>query len=207
MSFSSAARTDMVISMTLAELFLMLLFVVWYGYSPVYSEAARARLSDRIAELEKELEPARKNAELVREKEALLDWWRTQDPERAKHEGKTLPGTEGGGPGAPRCDPSQNVLVEADFRQGQISMRVLTRHRIVEESLGSGVPYPPTGVWLTDPAIVQGFLGAIRTQNLQAPCRGHYRLYYETKIDYFDGRELFEKVFYPARIVLAPPPA
>lgn len=214
MSFSKSARTEMVISMTLAELFLMLLFVVWYGFTPVWDEAERARLADRLVELETEVTAARTqladNKAQIADLTARLEWWRTRHPNEARLEGNTSPTTPGGGPGGrghSKCDPSTNVLAEASVQQGQVSLRLLSRPPDVARSFEtSGSAYPSAGVWLTDPPVIQGFIGAMQRVNEQSTCRWDFRLYYETKVDGFDGLEMFQTVFYLARKFQGPAP-
>ncbi|MBI3952082.1 MAG: hypothetical protein HY314_16670 [Acidobacteria bacterium] len=52
--------------------------------------------------------------------------------------------------------------------------------------------------------MIQAFLAGVRdyySSNAKVngtECRFDYRLTYESKEDYYDGRELFERYFYPA---------
>src|ERR1039458_10103554 len=67
----------------------------------------------------------------------------------------------------------------------------------------SGHTIPGTGVAIEDGTAIRGFLEAVRAYYRSAPsggreCRFDYRLSYQSKEDYFDGREMFEAYFYPA---------
>jgi uncharacterized coiled-coil protein SlyX len=195
----------MVISMTLAELFLMLLFVVWYGFTPVSGDAELARLKDTVARLEQEVTAARKtlaeNKKQIEDLTARLDWWRKRYPTEAADEGKppAAPGGLGDGKrGHGKCAPD-NVLIEASVQQGNTSLRVLARPPEVVQSFEKlGATYPDVKVWLDEPD-VERFLASLRRVNASAMCRWDFRLYYETKVDGFDGLERFQLVFYLAR--------
>jgi hypothetical protein len=193
----------MVISMTLAELFLMLLFVVWYGFTPLSGDADLARLRDRLAALETEVTAARKtlaeNKSLIGDLTARLEWWRSRYPKDVKDEGKSLTGGEGGR-GHSKCDLSNNVLAEASVQQGLVSLRVLARPSdLVQKFERLSSPYPDVKVWLDEPDVVDRFLDAMSRVNQAETCRWDFRLYYDTKIDGFDGLERFQLVFYLAR--------
>src|SRR5216684_2932658 len=135
MSLSRGVRTDLVISMTLAETFLLLVFVIWYGVVP----NTRVHTADTtppevlIAHLQKE------NAELKAQVEKLQDeltdmnrrlaWWRIRFPDLK------IPGSEKElealrselGRGKPACLPGDNVLVAVSVVEGHVSLKVLAR--------------------------------------------------------------------------------
>jgi hypothetical protein len=206
MSFSSGARTDMVISMTLAELFLMLLFVVWYGYRPKYTDAELARMVDDVVKLEAARKELQADKKTIRDQATRLEWWRTRYPGDKDKEGSKQVAGGKGGQDLPPCNPRQNVLVEADVREGHTWVRVVVDDARVRKSLGGEVAYPPIRAWLTEPAAISTFVAAVRKYSNRNECRWHYRLYYETKADYFDGHELLNTVFYPAKASGTPPP-
>ena len=56
MRFSKLERTDLVINMTLAEIFLLLLFVVWYGHTAILRSDPVAQMKEKLARLERENE-------------------------------------------------------------------------------------------------------------------------------------------------------
>src|SRR2546423_15585862 len=80
MRFSSPVRTDLVISMTLAEAFLLLLFVVWYGHTAIIRQDPAARMKEQLAALEKENEQLKKElkqaTDEVADLKVRLDLWR-----------------------------------------------------------------------------------------------------------------------------------
>src|SRR4051812_32086173 len=96
MNLPRSIRTDLVVSMTLAELFLMLLFVVWYAFTPERDEmeAEKARLVDEVVSLRRELHDAQEKNDKARLKiedlEGRLRWWRSVHPEEVKNE-KPIP--------------------------------------------------------------------------------------------------------------------
>ncbi|HLG54934.1 MAG TPA: hypothetical protein VI485_06360 [Vicinamibacterales bacterium] len=209
MSFTKSARTEMVISMTLAELFLMLLFVVWYGFTPLSGDAELARLMDTVAKLDADLKAAQKkvaeNSVEIADLSARLKWWQSRHPDEVVNELKST-GDGSKGRGHDKCDESNNVLVEASVQQGDVSLRVLARPDTLAKSFDDmGVPYPAVKVWLSE-ADMRGFVDTVRRVNAGAECRWDFRLYYDTKVDGFDGLERFQTAFYLARKFQRPRP-
>jgi hypothetical protein len=191
----------MVISMTLAEIFLMLVFVVWYGFTPEASE--NARLVDTVATLRRNL--ALTEAKLAKaqatvdQQRALLDWWRTRHPREAEFEGKSA--GELGGSGFPKCDRNGNVIAEASVLAGAVSVGILQRPAALAQWFEtSGRRYPDVGTTLTDAGEVRGFLATVGAYYADNACRWDYRLLHQTARDYMDGRKMFEGVFYSAGI-------
>jgi hypothetical protein len=67
----------------------------------------------------------------------------------------------------------------------------------------SGRPRPPVGIRITNMKTIQTLLAGVREYYSHAKvneteCRFDYSLTYGSKADYFDGRELFERTFFPA---------
>jgi hypothetical protein len=208
MRFSSPVRTDLVISMTLAETFLLLLFVVWYGHTPHIGTDSLAVLKDQLARFEHE--NARLHTELTKANEQIanlefrLELWRqaTGLPEP--------PATRGALAKAicrsnPQCEES-NVLVHTTVVRRQMSMEWLMESpRFSKWLKDHGRPYPPIGDRITDMKTIQALLAAVReyysspdAKMGETECRFDYRLTYGSKEDYYDGRMLFERYFYPA---------
>ncbi len=69
-------KTDLIIGMTLAETFLLILFVVWYSHGPGagqdWKRIAEQR-QEQIDKLQAELQAEKEN---VAELEKIRDWWR-----------------------------------------------------------------------------------------------------------------------------------
>src|SRR5260221_9560216 len=76
MKSPSSNKTDLVISMTLAEIFLLMLFVVWYsqgaGAGPEWERVAKERQVE-IDNLKSQIEAQRQK---IGELEKIRDWWR-----------------------------------------------------------------------------------------------------------------------------------
>jgi len=211
MPFSKPERTDLVINMTLAELFLLLLFVAWYAQPP--------EPGDQVPVLQAELDHLKKeNQTLANElrdaKDQIsdlkwrLEWWRRIFP--------TIDTTLEGnitreelikdiGRGYRRCQDN-NVLIRASVIRGQQSIVWITDSpQLVEWIASTGRSRPQFGVRLTDPKDIDSFLALIRDyyqngKDAGSECRFDYQLTYATKEDYYDGRERFERFFYPSGI-------
>jgi hypothetical protein len=213
MAFSRPVRTDLVISMTLAETFLLLLFVVWFGYTAIWRYDPLALLKEKINRLETENQALRKDFQQAKAQIAdlqwRLNWWHSVFPGRTEVEGP-------GGPADaklicqeacrsyPSCELGNNVLVQASVLRGRLSMSLVWLPPKLSGWLrSSGHTIPGTGVAIEDGTAIRGFLEAVRAYYRSAPsggreCRFDYRLSYQSKEDYFDGREMFEAYFYPA---------
>ncbi len=212
--FSGPIRTDLVISMTLAETFLLLVFVVWYGVTPhsraknddtTPPEVQIARLQARVAVLESENAKLKSNLEKA---QTALDWWRTQFPQAIPWEGTRMgPGEVKNvicGSGRPPCQRDDNVLVTGSVVNGGVSVKIMTECPALTTSMGDwGASHLQRGTVLTNPADLQEFFEGVRRYRInlngkESECRFSYRFSYCNYKDYFDGRELFEKYFYGA---------
>lgn len=210
MPFSKPERTDLVINMTLAEVFLLLLFVVWYAQPPELGdqvpvlEAELARLKRENQILANDLRDARNEISDLKQR---LDWWRREFPTIVDLELKTPPGvaSKEAGRGFRRCQ-DDNVLIHASVIRGQVSIVwVTTSPNFSDWFSQSGRPRPNVNTRITDRNQILSILAGIRDYYQSAKentpeCRFDYRLTYETKEDYYDGRELFERYLYPAGI-------
>lgn len=207
MRFSGPERTDLVINMTLAETFLLLLFVVWYGHTRIENPDPSAHLKERIASLEKDNERLKGELKQAHDRIAdlkrRLDWWRDVFPGVDEF---TSPGVarQQASRGHRKCDEQNNVLVHASVVRGQFSVEWLTENPKLSKWLAdSGRPRPKSGARITDWSTIQALLAGVRDYYSSAKvneteCRFDYRLTYGSKEDYYDGRELFERYFYPA---------
>ncbi len=208
MRFASPVRTDLIIGMTLAETFLLLLFVVWYGHTAILRQDPAARMKERLTWLEHENERLDKELKQANGQIAdlkwRLDWWRQNFP-------AVVEGTSGeearqaASRGHPKCQQN-NILVHASVCYGQISMTWLTESPEFSKWLAdSGRPQPTVGVTISGLGAIQSVLTGIRDyysytgNNTGTECRFDYRLTYGSDGDYrYARQQLFERVFYPA---------
>lgn len=206
MRFSSLARTDLAINMTLAETFLLLMFVVWYGHTAILRQDPVARMKERLDRLEKENE--RLTKELKRANNQITDLTSRLELWRQLTGFESPPTPEGftewrkeACRSHPKCEQN-NVLVHASVIRGQVSMVWLTESPKFTKWF-TDAERTAVGVTITERRTIQRFLDAVRDYYANervngADCRFDYRLTYGSKEDYFDGREFFENYFYPA---------
>lgn len=212
MPFTKPERTDLVINMTLAEIFLLLLFVVWYGHTPIMGPGEIARLKEQVDRLEKENQTLKNNLRDAKDEisdlKQRLEWWRRVFPTiDTTIEGKGTPEEvrSDAGRGFRRCQDI-NVLIRASVIRGQQSMVWITESpQLTQWITSTGRDHPRFGVRLTDPKEIDSFLSLISDyyhyrKEIGIECRFDYQLTYATKEDYYDGRERFEKFFYPSGI-------
>ncbi|HXG06029.1 MAG TPA: hypothetical protein VNI77_01725 [Nitrososphaera sp.] len=213
MPFSKPERTDLVINMTLAEIFLLLLFVVWYGHTTIIGPPDElARLKEELVRLKNENHTLTKDLENAKNELSdlkwRLEWWRRVFPTiDTTIEGKGTPEEvrNDAGRGFRRCQDI-NVLIRASVIRGQQSMVWITESpQLTQWIRSTRRARPKFGVRLTDPKEIDSFLALIRDyyqnrREIGFECRFDYQLTYETKEDYYDGRERFEKFFYPSGI-------
>lgn len=208
--FTKPERTELVISMTLAEIFLLILFVIWYGYGMdrgklddyALLKAQLTRLQDENERISKELEQTQNEKADLQKR---LDLWRKltsfdNPPSSSEFEEwkKEICRSN------PECEKNNNILVQASVVRGQISMKLLVQSpRLSEWFSNKGYPLPRVNANITDLNTIKTFLDRVRAFNSSTnvkgrECRFDYRLTYGSKEDYYDGRELFERYFYPA---------
>jgi hypothetical protein len=212
-------RTELIIGMTLAEMFLLILFVVWYSQGPTrgpdWERIAAERLL-MIRQLSKEIQQQR--AQVV-ELQKLRKFWLEAlgvNPPASVGELETALRTPQGqalrqdlARGAPRCDQN-NVLVEVSIRYGTIKLRLKDASPLLQRwarSVRTDVPL--AGDAVETPQAVASLLASVSRfyeyqSQLKQPCRFDYKLFWATDQDYRRGREQFEKYFYPAGITSAP---
>jgi hypothetical protein len=207
MRFTAPDRTDLIISMTLAEIFLLLLFVVWYGHTAIIRHDPEARIKEQLARLERENE--RLSRELKQANEQItdlktrLDWWHKNFP--AVVEGSSgEEARQAASRGHPKCQDN-NILIHGSVCYGQVSMTWIAESAGLSKRLvESGHAEPRVGTTISGAGSVQSILSAIReyyssngTDGIQ--CRFDYRLSYGSDSDYrYARQQLFERVFYPA---------
>ena len=204
--------------MTLAEVFLLLVFVVWVGQTRAASPdpaisiilQEEQELRDKLNALEAQLiEQTKKDEEL----EAKVKFWED-------NYNMDIPGTQKEitdfvkqylaqqGPGHPPCQQN-NVLVQVALINGQAQMKFVTESPPLAQFLNAeGIKDLKVGNAVTDASQIEAILRAVsnyyKAKSAEKhDCRFDYRLSYGTNDDYHDGRVRFEGYFYPAGITKA----
>jgi hypothetical protein len=209
--------------MTLAELFLLILFVVWYGVnpSPPKPPDEQVRLRDRIEKLEREKWSLQAKLDDIQRR---LEYWR-------RTFNRDLPGSDqemrevireyfGSHPGEaktlladlgrdyPPClpEPRGNTLLYVEVINGSTQVEVLREPVTLNETLrASGVAPIIKGQVVTDSDRIDALLasstkGMILRNDKAVSCRFDYSLAYGSAEDYLRARTKFEKYLYPARL-------
>lgn len=210
-------RSDIVLSMTLAETFLLLLFLIWLGDvartpagvpdDPTPPDIVIARLKAENERLEQEAK--RLSAEL-RQLQLIVDAFRRaigiSEPITAPEEvdPAVKAAAEAARRGAPKC-ASENVFARVAVQDGVTTFRMVVSEKVAQIVTGRTGIAVPIGATLTDDADIERVLRAVSAYADANACRFDYVLTYQTKSDYYDGRERFEKgrLFYAAGITSA----
>jgi hypothetical protein len=204
---TSPIKTDLVIGMTLAEIFLLILFVVWYrqgaGQGGDWQKIAEER-QQQIAKLNSQLEE--QNTQIA-ELRKIRDFWEenfgVSPPASEPELSAALLNSKGQrfrqdmARGFPRCE-DDNLLAEVSVQHGATEVRVKEPVKMIRETTSISMPNP--GDLLTDPQPINAFLDSVLRfyDGRASKCRFDYKFTYVTKEDYYDGREKFEKYFYSA---------
>jgi len=210
------SRGELVISMTLAETFLLLVFMIWYSVRPKVPvdppapievlEKENHDLKERITRLEVELSDIHERLEIWRK---VFDLPMPGAGGSAQDLSTLLPTTPErwkqlifeAGRGKPKCQ-DDNLLVEATVVDGTAAVNILADCPTLRTELLAQHIDIHTGTILTRAAEIVALLSAVRTfrkgPGKEGDCRFDYRLNYATPEDYYIGRERFEKFFYPA---------
>ncbi len=178
-------RQDLIIGMTLAEVFLLALLVGWLGtrHEVRVNTISLAELRRENAELEANLQKAESDRDENKKLyEELLKSIGGIDPRT----GEVIRFGE-----KPKCDVQDNVLIKATMRQGIGTVRLLRQF----ESLGARLTLSE--------AEMGAFLRRVRDVSDKTKiipdrpgCRWQYLMDWETDADYRAGRQLFEDAFY-----------
>jgi hypothetical protein len=219
MKLYSPIRTDLVIGMTLAELFLLILFVVWYSHGPGAGKDWKHIAAEQQHEIEMLSSQLASDQARIAKLETIENFWRrnfgVSPPTTVQQVTDTLKSTQGESiriellRGYPRCDQDDNTLVEAALQNGQTELRI--RQPIGSVSLkewadSAGVRLPSAGAVLSGDLAANNFLSTLQryyshTKAVSKPCRFDYRLRWTTDTDYRMGRETLERYLYPAGLI------
>lgn len=198
---NGGSRNDLIIGMTLAEIFLLLLIVSWYGSK---LESSAISPGDAAAELRRELaltktELHRTQIELESEKalnrqmDSVLNWlaryvqYRGDVTNQAGWE-KAIKSFETAiKRGKPVCG-EPNLLIEV----------------LVEDATQAVTLKAPFGRWkattVLTGATIDEFLGQVDafSRGQVTPCAYDYSLTWKTDTDFRIGKQRYESYFYPA---------
>jgi hypothetical protein len=93
--------------------------------------------------------------------------------------------------------PDNNRLLDVSIIRGTTTAKVLTDSSELKTALrAEGIDFR-AGETLFKPTDIESVLAAVRIFH-NGSCRFDYQLTYATPVDYYLGRERFEKYFYPA---------
>lgn len=199
--------------MTLAETFLLLVFMIWYAVRPKMPPKVPTSiqvlakenqdLKNHIAALENELKDIRERLEVWRR---FFDLPMPGSGEDVKN---LLPKSQAelkkllfeAGRGKPKCQ-DDNILLDISLINGTITARVLADCPALRNKLLAQHIDIHSGSTLTNPSQIDALLGEARAfrkgPGQDGDCRFDYHFTYATPEDYYAGRERFEKYFYPA---------
>lgn len=186
-------RRDLVIAMSVAEVFLLLLFVVWIASRAQAGVIDVPGLQRQVAALSKQVDALRKeNAEAMAWKEAyrrFLEGMGYAIPATPSEQPVPINTGSGGNGGKdwPACDVGGNRLLQAGVIGGELRIRFLRGVR----SLGVN-----SGASLSGES-AESVLRQIEALQISSHCRYHYRLEFASDSDYRVGKQRLERVFYP----------
>jgi hypothetical protein len=195
--------SDLVIGMTLAELFLFVLLVTWWsisvpvkagGISPTITianlQSENQTLKQENGQLRAQVKDLENRVEALR---LMLNAQGTsiEDFKKALQQHDTTLRR-----GAPAC-AEQNTLVDVRALNSQVQVVILGGADVLSQ-FGKGQ-------WVTSQTLVSktdidAFLAAAQAFNLTHKCRFDYKLEYTSADDYHDARTRFESYFYPEAI-------
>lgn len=192
---------ELVISMTIAEIFLLLLFTAWYATAEpppngpptialLKAEIAKLKeenkaLNAKIAELEKRLEFARQ----------LIGARDTTPQAMGEAFGDKISAAKRG---SPKC-VAENTIAEIQAVRGTVAVKLKIRDKDAADYFsGAGVAVRD-GHILESENEINKLLGAVtKYYSSHSECRFDYRLIYSTPEDFHDAKLRFEWYFYPA---------
>ncbi len=213
-------RRELVVSVTLAETFLLLVFLVWYvspqGELPDWKSVA-AEKQKRVEELERESKRLREEIDRLQK---INQWWKDnfgvdcpasyEELVQVLRSPNARSAVLEAGRGYAACEAA-NILIEAEVRQGSVRITYGPAMTGLQRWLAQR-----EGTFRLDEAPLENWdqvkvLASLVRQYYEwrarggSPCRFDYKLVYHTKEDYYDGRVILEQDFYPAGIRRALP--
>lgn len=203
---------DLVLGLTLAEVFLLLLFVVWLGVvgedgAGATPTVSAAELAARLAKVESSLadeERRRREAEKQAEDFRIrLEMVRRMVGGTGISEDEIKAGVERFAEtirrGSPRCD-TRNTLVHVVVDGGAVDLEIVGSSEVLSPIVDATTVRRLTGRGEIARLLQQvNRYYAIRRAE-QRECRFDYRLTYTTAEDYLFARSYFEAYFYPEMI-------
>lgn len=218
----SPIRTDLVIGMTLAELFLLILFVVWYSHGPGAGKDWKQIAAEQQQQIDRLTSQVALDQTKIAELERIENFWRinfsTSPPTSVQQVTDALK-SQRGAPiradllrGFPKCGQDDNTLVEAALQNGRTELRIrepIGSASLKEWAAATGVKLPLSGTVLAGDPATNDFLAVLQAYYAHAnaaskPCRFDYRLRWTTDTDYRIGRERLERYLYPAGLIASP---
>jgi hypothetical protein len=204
-------RHDLVISMTLAEIFLLLLIVGWYG-SRLESEEAglepvspaqvlEQELKDARLELDRATQEQRDLERRYKELEGILDWLgaRLGSPAPVRDRSSAAVAMSKYADtvkrGKATCD-ADNVLVHVVSDNGLVTLGI-------RKDLSVGDAVFRSGQTVSGPAQIDAFLDTVRRfyaerRAAERECAFDFTLAWRTDRDFRVTKKTFEPYFYPA---------
>ena len=180
------SRRDLVLAMSVGEIFLLLLFVVWVSSKVTEGPLDRDGLKNRVTELENQVQ-------LLTEEVLDLRVWKKEYEAFLVSLGHKIPATladlrekiraTGSGRGPGPCVAVKNRLLVITVSGGIRTLSFLKdfhNHKAGE---------------VVDGDALATVIDEINRYQLNKSCRFNYRFDYATYEDYHDGREYFDRFF------------
>jgi len=203
---SPKRASDFVIGMTLAEVFLLLLFLIWWAVAAERAAIAgtdgtisAAVLAQQVAELTTQ---NKRLNERVEKLQTDLEALRVMYGAASTSPDDIIKGVQirvrDARRGAPRCVEDSNTLIEADVVDGITTVRLaLTADPTTLASLGDSAVTFRAGQELRDNDIDRFLARVAIFYAAHHQCRFDYALNYRTDSDYRIARTTLEQYFYP----------
>jgi len=194
-------RRELVLAMTVAEIFLLLLFVVWSTTAVPQGGIDVSGLNERVERLTKENEELREQSEirgrLIQALTNLLRMIGRRPPDSEAElenwvERETQLANGSGGRGLPACIASDNVALLVRARDGVLTVTVRTKF-FSEGASSFGMATELVGDEL------ERFRRAVIEKQESDRCRFQYDAEYKTASDLGVVIETFDRWMYPGR--------
>ncbi|PYR93564.1 MAG: hypothetical protein DMF84_09180 [Acidobacteria bacterium] len=196
-----------VVAMTIAEVFLLLMFVMWLG-TAIKGAAGKgtldaALLQAKLIRIETDVRELRvANRELNATVEALRIMLGapsiSREDLKQAFDKKLADTADAARRGKPKC-AEDNVLIDVEALDGAFVVRLAAQDQTSVNWLPMAVRLKGNGGEI-EAAMIPALLDAVMQRYAAQDCRFDYRLRYRSAEDYHSAREKFEAFFYPARI-------